>query len=800
MLMKLTKFFDPRLFLLFGVGLITFWFRVYFTAENIPSVDLPSHILLARQMRDHLLSGRIVFYDFGTFTGFPVNLFYGFIPSLLAVLISYPLGLFVADPIVLGMHISLVAGMALLPLSIYFAAKPLVQEFVPSINSAKNVRAILAILAVTLGFWFVNHDKQWHGIGAAAPMNIGLHAQVFGWHLFILYLGFIARLYLVGDDRKANSRLFLGLALTYGLLPVTHTLTFVFATFTGGLLFLFLANIRKRMFAAHLLGFCLAGFWFIPSLSLLGTYTTYDVIRPEGDFFEIIFRYPWYGLLRTFKSWLSGEKILLDLVHIILPFIIVAGLIHPKIKRDGFIFNLLLVCLLGALFFSSGFVASSLPVGLHYYRFVAYQFIILVILAAAIPLVLLRQTERFSLREAFLCGLAVSMLCLNLALPHKEREKIISHKGLNYLQDERDVIEYFQAKRNKGRVYIEYLSDYSKYSFLSVHYISSRLKIETGFEAVVNSHLQESMSYRMLVASAKLLGAKTYNPPLLFPDTAVLDDQTKLEQLQAFGVTHVICAERKFCNNLREVVKGPYIKIGRYKIFELLPEGFKKIEPASKILLGYIDDKGTLPFYFVEYFMYAYQPLFKKYHLIDLTKYGSIPEGIDQLLLNTSKSVDAPLGFRVDPGIKVYRINYQPKNYVLNHYEVHYPHNVEFDRYQEAQEFLKNFSVQSGLAYVAFNPIDTLESPQFEFSSNGQEFTASGLTPGQFYRINYSYFPYWNVSGGEIFRGSEERIFIKAKESTVKGVFTPWRSSPSYVGLAMTLAALLFCLAIYRKA
>jgi hypothetical protein len=751
-------------------------------------------------MREHLLSGRIVFYDPSTFTGFTVNLFYGFLPALFAVLISYPLGLFVADPIVLGMHITLVSGMALLPATIYFAAKPLVQEFIPSLKSARHVRSALAILAVTLGFWFVNHDKQWHGIGAAAPMNIGLHAQVFGWHLFVLYLGFISRLYLVEDNRKANSRYFLGLAFTYALLPITHTLTFVFTTFTGGLLFLLLPNLRKRIFAAYLLGFCLVGFWFVPSLSLLGTYTTYDVIRPEGDFFEIIFRYPWYGVLRTLRSWLSGENILLDLIHIILPLILLTILIHPKIKREGVIFNLFLVCLLAALFFSSGFIASSLPVGLHYYRFVAYQFIILVLLSTAVPLVFLKQVDRFSFRLLLICGVAIAALSLNLALPHKEREKIISHKGLNYLQDERDVIEYFQARPNKGRVYIEYLSDYSKYSFLSVHYISSRLKIETGSEAIVNSHLQESMSYRMLVASAKLLGAKTYNPPLLFPDTAVLDDQTKLEQLQAFGVTHVICAERKFCNNLLEVVQAPYIKIGRYKIFELLPNGFKKIEPANKILLGYIDDKGTLPFYFVEYFMYAYQPLFKKYHLIDLTKHDAIPEGINHLLLNTTKSIDAPLGFRVDPGIKVYRVNYQPRNYVLNHYEVHYPHNVEFDRYQEAQEFLKNFSAQSGLAHVTFNPSESFEAPHFEFSPNGQEFTASGLTPGQFYRINYSYFPYWNVTGGEIFRGSEERIFIQAKDSTIKGVFTAWNSAASYVGLALTMVAVLFCLAIYRKA
>jgi hypothetical protein len=793
MMNRIKLVFSPAFILLMAGAFITYWFRVYFTSENLPAVDLPSHFVFARQLRDHLLEGRIVFYDHTTFTGVPVFRFYSFLPALCTVLLSYPLELFASDPIVLSTHLILVLGMAIMPFTLYFAVWPLVAEISNGFDKQRLNQITVACLASAFAFWFINHDKQWHGIGAAAPMNIGLFAQVFGWHLFLVYLGYLARL-----RANASSRNFLGLGISYALLPISHTLTFVFVSFIGGLAFLFFGKNRRQIFVAHIMGFGLAGFWFWPTLSLLGTFTTYDVIRPEGDFLEILFRYPWNGLGRSIKSWFQGEFQTLEVIHLLQPFLVLTILLHPRINRQGTLFNYFLFGVLTVLLFSSGFIASSMPVGLHYYRFIAYEFLIFMVITCAVPMVFGVGSRFEKGIRLGICGLSIFSVYVNTTLPHIERQKIIDHKGEAYLSDENKVLDYFAGLPTKGRVYIEYLSNYDTYPFLSVHYVSSKLYPKAGFEAVVNSHLQESMSYRMLVASAKLLGAKTYNPPLLFTDHAGLDDPAKIEQLRAFGVTHVICAEKKFCNRLYNVLEKKPVKIGRYKIFTLLPDGFAPVQSAEKILIGYKDEKGTLPYYFIQYYFYGKQALFYKYHLLDLTKESQLPAGVKAVIINSSdpKSTGS---FREDPGVKFHRADYTPKLYSLNHYDVHYPHNLEFDRYLEAEIFLNNFVVRSGLPYAQVPPKVEPTYPEFIWSQDGQSFEIRGVTPGKIYRVNYSYFPYWQIEGGRSFRGSEERLFIEAEGTTIKGHFTPWSAVSSYVGLMFTIISGLFAFAVFRR-
>jgi len=785
----LSNLLNSRFILIIFAGVLCFWFRIYFTSENLPSVDLPSHLLLARQLAEHLLEGRIVFYDHTTFTGFVAFRFYGFIPAMLAAVLSYPLSILSADPVVLSTHVILVFSMALLPFSLYFAAKPLVRDLLAGSSSEKMEELTLAILCCAFSFWFLNHDKQWHGIGAAAPMNIGLFAQAFGWHLFLLHLGFLARLWI-----EPSRRNFLGLAIVYAFLPLTHTLTFVFCSFVFVMIFILSAERRRQLFASHMVGFCLAGFWFWPMLALMGTYTMYDVIHPKGDFLEILFRYPWFGLFKSFGSWLGGNFQLLDLIHILSPILVLIILAHPRVRRGSIAFTYFLVAVLGALIFSSDFIAASLPVGLHYYRFLTYEFLIFTILFCAVPLVLGAGSRREETIRTLVSTLAVISVIINMNLPHYERDKVSSLKGESYLSEERQLLSYFKSLPTKGRVYIEYLSNYDKHPFLSVHYVSSRLYKETGFEAVVNSHAQEGMGYRMVAGTAKLLDAKTYNSPLLFTDHAALDDKVKITQLQEFGITHVVCAEKQFCKRLRRAVGAAPTKIGRYRVFELLSAGVMPVESVQKVVVGYINKSGTLPFYLLQYYFYARQPLFLKYHLLDLTDESILPKNVRVLLVNGA-GYQSPVG----EGIELIKMDYKPRPYLLNNYEVHYPKNIEFDRYREVETFLNNFIVKSGLPYKQFPMEGIIDTPDFTWAENGQAFEIKNATPGRLYRVNYTYFPYWNIKGGTAYRGSEERIYIEASSDTIRGEFTAWQSMSSYIGVFLTVIGALFSVAVYRQ-
>lgn len=767
---------------------ILWWFRVYLTDQNIAAVDLPSHIALTRSLKEQLLNGRITFYDFTTFTGFPAFRFYGFLPALCTAILAFVFELFGYDGVTLATHVILLLGMALFPLSFYFAVKPFALELVGGEENLQRRSFGFASILAAFSFWFLNHDKQWFGIGAAAPMNIGLFAQVFGWHLLLLYIGCLARL------RLAATRLhFVLLAIVYALLPLCHTLTFVYASYLAALAFLFFSDLRRKLIAAHLLGFGLAAFWFIPALALLGSYSTYDVSRPTGDFLEIFFRYPWYGLWRSFlQGWADGRGRWLDIIHILLPFLLLVLLGHRAVKRDGLIFSFFIFALLGVLFFSSGFVATSLPLGLHYYRFFAYHFLVLMVVFAAVPLALGAAVTRRWIVELPICLVCCLAFIATAQLPHDERSMIARHVGTDYLQVEKQVLEYFRQLPNKGRVYIEYLKDYKRFPQLSAHYLSSRMHPDTGFESIVNSHLQESMSYRMIAGTANLLEAHTYHVPLLFAERADLDTEDLIAQLRGFGITHFICGRKKSCNALEDALGQKPLRIGKYRIFELLASPLPKIEPANKHLVGYVDERGNLPFYLLQYYFYARSSLFREVDLIALEKIEDAPPGLSMLLVNNNGA--SPNLSHPPKQTEIFSISYERPEYFLDHYSPHYPHNIEFDKYREIESDFDKRKFPEMLLGALTNKKQQSQhlstQPQLIWSSAGQKMQLTNLEPNNWYRINYSYFPYWQSSGGQFFRGSGERIFAFSEKADVVANYSAWSAASTWIGLLLSLFSL----------
>ena len=85
-------------------------------------------------------------------------------------------------------------------------------------------KVALASIVSALTFWFLNHDHQWYGIGAAAPLNIGLFSQVFGWHFFLLHLGALVRFL-----KEDSGRQFALTSVFFAALFVSHTLTAVYS-------------------------------------------------------------------------------------------------------------------------------------------------------------------------------------------------------------------------------------------------------------------------------------------------------------------------------------------------------------------------------------------------------------------------------------------------------------------------------------------------------------------------------------------------------------------------------------------
>lgn len=792
-MLKLSDRKIAYLFLAAFGGYILWWFRVYFTDQNIASVDLPSHVALVRHLKQQLLSGHITFYDKDTFTGFPAFRFYGFVPALLTAVLAFPLEYLGFDGVQLASHLILVFGCAVLPFSFFWAARVYAYE----LAGDRLSETALAALVCAYSFWFLNHDHQWFGIGAAAPMNIGLFAQLFGWHLLLLYVGALGRVLRVGG--ASSGRL---LALVYAFLPLTHTLSFVYASFLAAFFFLLYSAYRRALFGFHVLGFGLAAFWFLPALSLLGAYSAYDVSRPTGDFLEILFRYPWYGLTRSLHELIFESGYWLDPIHIFLPLSLLLVCAHPAVKRDGIVFGLWVSVLVGIIFFGSGFIASSLPLGLHYYRFFAFHFLLFTLLAAVAPFAFFGSRFSSRISTAALLLFAVISLLATSKLPHKEREMIFAHRGLEYLSQERQVVEHFRALPEKGRVYIEYLKDYKRFPQLSAHYLSSRLPFETGFESIVNSHLQESMAYRMIAGTANMLGASTYHVPLLFPEHSDVSDEDLVQQLRDFGITHYICARKKSCAKIQEVLKQSPIRIGRYRIFDLVPGSRSLVTPAQKQLVGYLDLSGTLPFYLLQYYVYARSDLYPHIEIIALEPKDSVPPGLSALLVNSSDA--AAINKLALNQSLVVPLHYKRPNYKLNHYDVHYPHNLEFDRYREIENYLDTLDLAAILAPKMSKNAEGDASysvqPKMTWSEDAQSFQLSQLKPNSFYRVNYSYFPYWSSKNARVFRGSGERMFVLPQEEQVTFSYSAWKHPASWLGLFISFAALVILILLKDKA
>ena len=303
---------------------------------------------------------------------------------------------------------------------------------------------------------------------------------------------------------------------------------------------------------------------------------------------------------------------------------------------------LLVLLLTLSVVFSSDFVASSIALGLHYYRFHAYVFLLLVASLATLPVVL-GDVKSQSLRKGTFVVFLVSYLTIAvgpLILPHYERGKIQKSYKNQGLSAENRVLGYLESSPRRGRIFIEYNTDSNRFPFLSVHYLASEASRRTGFESLNGLFIQSSLAYRMPVASANLLGAKTFHIPLLFTDNAQLDDETKLLQLLDFGVTHIIAGSTAFSQRVADASNVSPIKIGPYFVFDLSEFAKATVTKVAKPIIGYVDLSETLPFKFVEFYFYSQRDLYLNYQLVDMSNYHQSRPDLSLWLVNSPEDAE----------------------------------------------------------------------------------------------------------------------------------------------------------------
>lgn len=761
--------------------LIAIWFRFLLTSTPLPSVDLPSHIALSELFIEQWKAGRIQFFDRSSYTGWPAMTFDGFLPYLLTGLLSLVCNSISDAPVRLAAHLILLLGVSTVPYSLYYASRPLVR------GGDRASDLALACTVSMFGFWFLNHDQQYFGIGAAAPINIGLYPQLFGWHLMLLLTGALFRI--VGGATALCPLA----ALLLSLLALSHLQTFVFAVFLLLFALCYFSERRRAVAAIMTVGILTAGIYLAPCVALLGEFTAYDVHRPKGDLLQLLLRYPLYNLLLVLLSAAKGQAISIDPIHILIPFLLFATLVTPSLRSRPGVSGLALFIVLATLLLSSDFIASSLPFGFHYYRFLGYLFILATVLLCAVLTSLIGFVSGRPQR-------AIALLCLGVmggavaSLPHPERARLYSKVDAEYLSHEKAVLEQLRLSGRGGRVYVEHLNDYKRFAPLSVHFIASRAYIDAGVESLANTFLQRSLAYRMFVESARLLGAKTYNVPLLFSKHTTLDDQTKLAQLRSFGVTHVVAGTDRFKTRLEKLEVPRLGVFGPYSIFGLQPAPFTALESVRKIPIGYIDQRGTLPFRFLESYFQGNQELYSRYELIELRRLQPVPKELSLLLVNSIET--PPL-----QDLPYIQLRYAPRR-SIDHAKPAIPKNIELDAYRDVERYLSNVvALTKSLSSVVGQTLEprAASGGSVTWEDRDQALSLAELEPGRLYRLNYSYFPYWKSDDAELFRGSGERMFVVPKQPKVKLTYSWWNHPSSLVGICMSGLGVLAIALMWRR-
>jgi hypothetical protein len=778
----------------FGLWLI-YWYRAYATDLWVASVDLPGHVTVIERLREHLFSFRLRFFDPHWFSGWPAFQFYAPLSHLLAALISVPLGIVSNEPARLSAHLILLSCLAGLPWAIHRFCRELLKAICTvTEQELRRAELPLAGMSIMLGFWYLNHDHQWYGVGAAAALHVGLFSQIVAWQLL---LGFLTALVCLLRRPAESLR---PVALWFAALFLCHSLTAFFGLFVVAVVFCLFAERRAKLFLAIGLSFVLSSFWFVPFQLYSAEYTGLDIYRPTGDFLELFFRYPLHGILQSLSAWGAGAKFLIEITNLIVMLLALGALLSTKLHSSRVYVSFLVVLLLGLVVFSSGFIASSIPLGLHYYRFYAYLFLLLVLLLVVVPLPYFVEKKRPTWTYIGIVGVVLLSLISNVNFPHYERDEIQKLRGDSQFANEIQLLAYLQREPSVGRVYFSYFADYDTYPFLSAHFLTSQLYKRNGQDTLNGLFIQSSLAYRMPVASAVLLGVPGYHIPLLFTDNAKISEEVALRQLLDVGITHIVLGAKNLKDSLKRVAAGRIHFVGPYAIVPIASQAAPLIRVVQKPLIGYYDFDKTVPFSMFEMYFYSRGGLYSAFELVELDPDSPVPPQTVGVVVNSMRS-EAELRAHLGMGQqKLLRFSHTP-HYALDHYSVWYQHNVELDAFKSIEKTLNEMGLQSqllSLPRTISSPVVN-QQPALTARDSWQSLELSGLIPGVLYSINLSYFPYWSADGGVLYRGMPERILFTAQSETAVLSYSMFSRTSTWIGYALSLIGLLCILPVSAK-
>ncbi|HEY9758051.1 MAG TPA: hypothetical protein V6C97_22990 [Oculatellaceae cyanobacterium] len=789
---------------LFGMfGFLCYWMKVYFTDRYLPGWDLPGQVATVMRMMPQITHLRFSFYDPGFFLGYGADLFYAPGFHVLTAVVANLLTSVSKNPALLACHLGLVLGCSMLPFSMWYFLLPLAQQMKQGERLLASESTVLALAVSASCFWFLNHDNHFFGIGYGSVMGIGLYTQCAGWHLLFLHSGAIARLILTGKRKYEITA-----TIFYLLLFLTHSLTALFSLGLTILVTLWYQRFTWKMLRIHAIALAMSAFWTLPASALTKTYGVLSGIPGKGDIFELIFRYPLFLLWRHIDACLHGHFKLVDLNPLTFAVCTLAFIPLKTIRRTPICVVYFVAVFIAMFFGLSPFVAKCVQATIHFYRFLGDMFLLLACLVTLVPYgVVLSFPDKapgiaHRVSTALFLLLFVGCIASTTHFPFDERKKTIDRLG-QPPDNQQKVIDYFKPFEKKGRVFFEVFENENTYDFLAAHYLESHLFEETGFESVNGLFLESVNSYRLPVTAANNLGSHTWATSQIFGNERDNSPERALEQLRDFGITHIVCGgDDDLYKHLKDKVVGPIEYRGPYAICQIakLPtERVKKIDP-KKLIVGYIDGVGNLPFEYVEAYFYTNATLYHNFEVIDFTN-KKVPSGVTLILENTAQTTDvvkSPPFEDVTDALKAKILGVAYTRYdVIDHRSVWYQENPEYDTYRRICDFLYQQNITDKLLALKKESLNTQakwanssNKPELKWSNDFQTFTLTNCEPGQILKVNYSYLPFWASKNARVFEGTYSQIFVFPTSSQVQVDYSQWNWPYYWIGVLISFSGL----------
>jgi hypothetical protein len=794
----------PALILAGMVAFLCYWMKVYFTDRYVPGWDLPGHVATVLRMMPQVSHLRFSFYDPGFFLGYGADLFYAPLFHFLSAVVA---DLFIPvskNPAQLACYLGLVLGCSFLPLSMWYFLLPLAKEM-------KHGRRLLASEAIVLSlgvsassFWFLNHDNHFFGIGYGAVMGIGLYTQCAGWHLLFLHSGLIARLVLTGKRKYEILA-----TVAFVLLFLTHSLTALFSLGLAVLLVAWYQQYAFRVLRLHAIAISITAFWTFPAIMLNKTYGVLSEIKGSGDIFELIFRYPLFLLWRHLDGCLHGHFKIIDLNPVTFAACTLAYIPLKSIRRTPICVVYFVSLFIAIFFVTSPFLSRSIQGTIHFYRFMGDIFLFIACLLALVPYGVVLPESGAKTRTvhriatAFFVLLFVGCIASTVHFPFEERKKTIDHAG-RPPEGQDAVINYFKQFDQKGRVFFEIFEREDTYDFLAAHYLESHLFEETGFESVNGLFLESANFYRLPVTAANNLGSHTWATSQIFGSDSDNSPERALQQLRDYGVTHLVCGgDDALYKHLKDKVIAPIVYRGPYAICQIakLPtQRVNKIQ-AKKLLIGYTDNVGNMPFIYFQAYFYTDPTLYSNFEVVNVTN-KKIPPGVALIVENDAPGHDVsklPPFENMADALKAKILSVAFTRYdVIDHWNVWYQDNPEYDTYRKIVDYLhdqnvigKLMALKKELVNAGAGPaVAGTNNPSLTWSNDFQTFTLADCKPGQWLKVNYCYLPFWASKDAQVLEGTYGQIFVFPTASQVRADYSQWNWPCYWIGILISFFGL----------